>query len=95
MTAHKQPPVEALEKASNTVCKAREQRKLDCCRAPGRSPRHHTFEGGGAEGTGAFLATGFGFLYPRFDPKYPLFGTMFPYLRVQGGSKKSPQEIKV
>ena len=25
-------------------------------------------------------------VYPLFDPKYPLFGTVYPYLRVQGGS---------
>ena len=25
-------------------------------------------------------------IYPLLDPKYPLFGTRYPYLRVQGGS---------
>ena len=25
-------------------------------------------------------------IYPLIDPKYPLFGTIYPYLRVQGGS---------
>ena len=25
-------------------------------------------------------------IYPLLDPKYPLFRTIYPYLRVQGGS---------
>ena len=25
-------------------------------------------------------------IYPLLDPKCPLFGTIYPYLRVQGGS---------